>query len=184
MRRTSLASAVSSALSMACAVLAICSCSNAEPASKKALAPGKDTTAAAQVKAQPPVSADTAVSAAGRDSAAAGKERQLVVYYFRTTYRCPSCFYIEEHTQSAVKEAFAKELGSGRLVLKTINVEDQGNEHFVEDYKLYTKSVVLSDLTRGKQTRWKNLEKVWPLIRDDAGFREYIVKEVKSFLGA
>jgi thiol-disulfide isomerase/thioredoxin len=184
MRRTSLPSAASSALSMACTVLSICSCSNAEPASKKALAAGKDSTVATQVKAQTPVSADTAVSATGRDSAATSQERQLVVYYFRTTYRCPSCFYIEEHTQSAVKEAFAKELGSGRMVLRTINVEDQGNEHFVEDYKLYTKSVVLSDVAGGRQTRWKNLEKVWPLIRNDEGFRSYIVEEVKAFLGA
>jgi len=49
------------------------------------------------------------------------RDRQLAVYCFRTTARCPSCVYIESTTQVAVKDAFAEELKSGRVVLKTVN---------------------------------------------------------------
>ena len=112
------------------------------------------------------------------------ESRQLVVYYFMTTYRCPSCHFIEETTRKAIDESFAKEIQSGRMVFKMVNIEEKGNEHFVDDYKLYTKSVVLSNLKDSKETSWKNLEKVWNLIGKEDQFKEYIVTEVKSLLGA
>jgi hypothetical protein len=182
MRNTYLASAVSSAFSVALAVLVVSSCTNAEPASKKASSSNKDTAAVSKTADKAGSTAPAVDSSTG--GTADSKGRQLVVYYFCTTYRCPSCHYIEETTQSTLKEAFADELKSGRVVFKMLNVEEAGNEHYTQDYKLYTKSVVLSDLTDGKQTRWKNLDQVWQLIRNDKGFHDYIVKEVKSYLKA
>jgi hypothetical protein len=100
-----------------------------------------------------------------------------------TTYRCPSCHYIEETTRAALNENFSEQLKSGRMVFKMLNIEEPANEHFVKDYSLYTKSVVLSDQKDGKETRWTNLDKVWQLIRNDAGFKNYIVTQVKAYLG-
>lgn len=153
------------------AVLMVYSCGNAEPSSKKQTGNVDKTAAVATV----PQAAPTETKA---DS------RQLVVYYFHTTFRCPSCNYIEQTTEAAIKETFADELASGRMVFKSINIEEKGNEHFAKDYTLYTKSVIVSDMVNGEQTRWKNLEKVWQLIRKDDDFRAYIITEVKAYLGA
>ena len=109
-------------------------------------------------------------------------EPHVVAYYFHTTFRCPSCHKIEQYTEAALKDSFSSELESGRLVYEVVNVEDKGNEHFVKDYQLYTKSVVLSLVKDGKEIRFKNLERVWQLLGNKDGFYDYITEETRSFL--
>ena len=119
-------------------------------------------------------------SKAINDSRKEGK--LLVVYYFHTNFRCHSCIMIEKLTRQAVNEGFADQLKNGRIELKEINVEEAGNEHFTDDYKLYTKSVILSDVKNGKEASWKNCEKVWTLLGNEQKFIDYIQSEVKALL--
>ncbi len=107
---------------------------------------------------------------------------RVVASYFHTTFRCPSCHKIEQYTEAALKDSFGEELESGSLVYRVMNVEDKGNEHFVQDYQLYTKSVVLSLVKDGKEIRFKNLERVWQLLGSKDGFYGYIEEETQSFL--
>ncbi len=108
--------------------------------------------------------------------------RLLIVYYLHGTFRCQSCNTIERLTKEAVEQGFANQISKGRIQLKILNVEEPGNEHYVEDYKLYTKSVILSDIRDGKEVQWKNCEKVWTLLHDQAKFIEYIQSEVRNYL--
>ncbi len=110
------------------------------------------------------------------------EQKKLVVYYFHTTFRCHSCTMIEQFTKEAVESGFAEEIKKGLIEMKVINVEDKGNEHFVDDYKLYTKSVIISDVRNGKEVSWKNLEKVWQLLGDQNKFKEYIQTEIQTSL--
>ena len=82
----------------------------------------------------------------------------------------------------AVESGFENELKNGLLEIKVVNVEESGNQHYAKDYKLYTKSVILSDTEKDKELRWKNLDKVWQLLRDDQKFIKYIQDEVKEYL--
>jgi len=108
---------------------------------------------------------------------------KVIAYYFHTTFRCPSCYKIEQYTEGAIKEYFEKEIESGNLVYEVINVEGKGSEHFVQDYQLYTKSVVLSFVKDGKEVKFKNLEQVWQLLRNKDKFYKYIKSEVEKYLG-
>jgi thiol-disulfide isomerase/thioredoxin len=167
---------------MVCATVGLLySCSSAETATQKKAESKKS--AAAQATPQATAAAPVSDSLKTTATQPQQQQRQLVVYYFMTTYRCPSCHYIEETTRAAINENFAEQLKSGRMVFKMLNVEEPANEHFAKDYQLYTKSVVLSDTKGGKETRWTNLDKVWQLIHNDRGFEDYIVKEVKAYLG-
>jgi len=125
---------------------------------------------------------DLIASTLASDSDTAKPDEQLVVYYFHTNFRCKSCTTIEKYTREAVTTGFRDQLDNGRIALKIINVEEAGNEHFSDDYKLYTKSVILSDVKNGKEAKWKNLEKVWTLLGDEKKFIEYIQTEVKALL--
>ena len=107
---------------------------------------------------------------------------QVIVYYFHTTFRCASCKKIEQYTKESVENYFKKELESGKLLFKIINIEEEGNGHFVDDYKLYTKSVVLSLWKNGKEVKSKNLERVWDFLRSKEKFYGYIKREVELFL--
>lgn len=110
------------------------------------------------------------------------QERKLVVYYFHGNFRCHSCITIENLTKQAVNSGFTDQLKNGRIEMKVINIEEPGNEHFADDYKLYTKSVILSDIKNGSEASWKNLEKVWTLLGDEDKFIEYIQTEMKTLL--
>jgi len=104
------------------------------------------------------------------------------VYYFHTTQRCASCKKIEALSEEVVREGFAREIGAGALEWKSLNLDDAENRHFVEDYQLYTKSLVVVDLRGGKQARWKNLPRIWELLRDDVAFRQYVKREIHEYL--
>ncbi|MBN2083485.1 hypothetical protein JW859_14915 [bacterium] len=135
-----------------------------------------------QANAQPvetPAPATQTVAAAVSEKA---PEQQFICYYFRTNVRCPSCIKIESWTEAAVTENFADQLEDGLLVFKTVNTEDQGNEHYVDDYELYTKQVILVEFAKGKQVRWKNLAAVWDLLGDQDKFSAYIVDELTAFM--
>ena len=106
----------------------------------------------------------------------------VVAYYFHTSYRCSSCRKIEAYSKLAIETAFAGDLAAGRLQFRPINIEENGNGHFVEDYKLYTKSLVLSDRRSGREVRWKNLNRVWELLGNEPAFVDYVQRETHAYL--
>ena len=108
--------------------------------------------------------------------------QKLIVYYFHGNARCPTCFKLESLAKSEIETDFADAIKSGKLEWKTVNVEEKGNEHFAEDYKLYTKSVIVSTVKDGKESSSKNLDQIWQLIHDESEYRAYIRNEVKACL--
>lgn len=106
----------------------------------------------------------------------------VIVYYFHRTARCPSCELLEEITRDAVEIGFAEELENGKVSMKAINVDNEDNEHFVNDYGLSVQSVVLSQVVNGKEKRWKNLDRIWTLLEDQGQLWVYLQKEIQSFL--
>jgi hypothetical protein len=65
---------------------------------------------------------------------------------------------------------------------RPVNTDEPGNEHYRDDYSLYTKSVVVSDLQDNEEIRWKNLDQVWQLLGNEAEFKDYIREEVEAWL--
>lgn len=100
------------------------------------------------------------------------------VFYFYSNTRCPTCFKLEKYTLESLKENFQSELASDKIVFKPINVSEPKNKHYLDDYQLYTKSVVL-DNGKGK---WKNLDQIWYLVRNKEKFNMYIYTETKKFM--
>ncbi|MDD5673666.1 MAG: nitrophenyl compound nitroreductase subunit ArsF family protein [Chitinivibrionales bacterium] len=109
-------------------------------------------------------------------------EQKLIVYYFHGNARCPTCFKLESLAKSVVESDFADGIKKGILEWKTVNVEDKDNEHFTRDYKLYTKSIIISVRQGDKETSFKNLDRIWQLVQNETAYREYIKKEVKACL--
>ncbi len=110
------------------------------------------------------------------------RPHRVIAYYFHTTARCVSCRAIEANSREALESAFAKEIKDGRLLWKVVNVEVKGNEHFVKDYALYTKSLVLVNEVRGRPAEWKNLDKVWQLLQDKPKFLRYVQEATRGYL--
>lgn len=119
---------------------------------------------------------------AASDDTPPAAQNRIVVYYFHTTHRCPSCLKIETYTREAVENSYAAQLESGRVAWMLVNTDEKANQHYLKDYKLYTKSVVIAEEINGKQTRWKNLPKIWQLLGDRPGFLLYIQEEADAYL--
>jgi hypothetical protein len=89
---------------------------------------------------------------------------------------------MEEYAKEAIEKNFVKELEDGRLVFKTVNVEEKENEHFVDDYQLYTKALVISQIKDEKENQYKNLTKIWEYVRNKDRFVEYVTNEIRDYL--
>lgn len=109
-------------------------------------------------------------------------ENKILVYYFYTSVRCPTCRQIEAQTEEVVKTAFGEALGKGLIEWLPTNVQLPQNRHFVRDYELFTKSVVIVRLKDGQQAEWKNLERVWELVSDRRMFSRYLQEEIRGYL--
>lgn len=113
---------------------------------------------------------------------AAESKDKIIVYYFHTSYRCSNCVKIEQYSSQAVHSGFPEELKDGKIVWKVINVDEEPNKHFVKDYQLYTKSLIIVKIKNGKQAEWKNLNKVWELLYNKNKFISYVQDEIKNYL--
>jgi len=109
---------------------------------------------------------------------------KTMVYYFYSTARCASCLKIEQYTTEAVKSAFAASLKDGTMQWAMVNTDEKANAHYVKDYGLYTKSVVLVRVRDGRQIGFKVLDKVWEHLNDKAAFIKYVQDETRAFVAA
>lgn len=130
------------------------------------------------------LAASSAASDAAKESQQTPNSPKLMVYYFHGTFRCATCRKIEAYSREALESGFPKELKDGTIEWHVINVEEAGNRHYIDDYRLFSKSLILVRLKDGKQKEWKNLMKVWELIGDKKAFADYVQDEVRAYLGA
>jgi len=108
----------------------------------------------------------------------------IQVTYFSSDVRCATCMRIERLTRATVEKNFAPEIASGLIVLQTINLDGPGNEHFVQDYQLISKTVIVSDRANGQEAGWENLQEVWAKQKDEPAFEAYVVDAVRRHLGS
>lgn len=107
--------------------------------------------------------------------------KHVVVYYFHTSFRCASCLTMEKVARQVVHEQFARELSDGRLQFVAVDVEKAQNRHYIQDYQLVSKSLVLVEYRDGKEVRFKNLQGIWEQTSLE-GLRDYIAREISDFL--
>ncbi len=107
---------------------------------------------------------------------------KVVAYYFHTNTRCSTCQKIEAYSHEAIEEGFKTELKNGTLELRIVNYEEPENRHFIKDYKLVTKSLILVNMVEGVEMDWTNLKLVWQLTKNKEAFLNYVRKEVRNSL--
>ena len=107
---------------------------------------------------------------------------KIIAYYFHVTARCTTCKTIEAYSRETIANRFKTEIDRGGLEWQVVNVQLPENRHFVKDYELFTKSVVLVHIANGKQQSYKTLNDVWELVGDKAQFQAYVDREVRGYL--
>ncbi|MGZ0654709.1 nitrophenyl compound nitroreductase subunit ArsF family protein [Coraliomargarita sp. W4R53] len=130
----------------------------------------------------PPPSAEPAAAAVLASAVPAVSER-VTVTYFTSDVRCVSCKKIEALTRETLQERFADAMTSGALVFETHNIDRPENQHFVEDYQLSFKTVVIAKASATQDTiRWQRMDDVWSYLNQPETFKDYLDAGIREIL--
>jgi uncharacterized membrane protein len=91
-------------------------------------------------------------------------------------------YYIEKYSKEAIEHYFPNELKNGKIEFKPLNVEETENRHYIQDYQLFSRALVISLVKQDKEVTWKNLSDVWKHVRNKDKFFQYVKDEVDIFL--
>ena len=111
-----------------------------------------------------------------------GTGTKVIAYYFHVTVRCTTCRTIESYSRDVIEQKFASDIAKGRLQYSVVNVQLPENRHFIKDYQLFTKSLVLVRFDKGKQAEYKVLNDTWELVGDKPAMQGYVEREVRNYL--
>jgi len=128
---------------------------------------------------KPPAAPAPATPAA---APAAAPQRKVLALYLHRTRRCPTCRKIESYSQEALSRAFPEALATGRLEWRAVNIEEPGNEFYLQKYQLAVQTLVLAEYVGGREGRWKSLPQVWELVGDKVAFQDFVRDETRAFL--
>ena len=109
-------------------------------------------------------------------------ENGVVVYQFHRRFRCDACHKLEEAINEALKVHFEKELSSGRLIYKVIDLDAEGSDYYSKAYDFFCNTVIMVDMENGKEIRFKNLEDVWELVDQKDATMEFIRSHIAEYL--
>lgn len=118
-----------------------------------------------------------------QDTDKQSNQEKVIVYYFHGRFRCPTCRTIEEYTKECINKYFSEYIDSGKLELKIVNLDEPENEHFINDFQLATRCVVIEKKLGNTMQAFSKLEKVWDLVHGSKEeFCEYIQNNLENHL--
>jgi hypothetical protein len=109
-------------------------------------------------------------------------DNQVVVYYFHRKFRCQSCEVLETTLQNTLQVTYADHFGAGRLAMCIINLDDPENMHYLEQFEIFSNSIIIVEKKSGIVSRYKNLESIWEVSEDRDAISHLLRTEVAGFL--
>ncbi len=108
---------------------------------------------------------------------------RIIVYYFHRTIRCGPCILIENTAREVIYVDFRDYVENGKLEWRAINIDEQENEHFIEEFGLYSQELIFAEVRDGDIELWDNNEEVWQAYVDENRLFDIIRDELASWIG-
>lgn len=109
-------------------------------------------------------------------------EPEVIAYFFYGDKDCTTCDTLETYAYEALVDAYRPELESGTLAWRALNMDAPANAHFIEEFGLYAKTLVLVEMKDGERGRHENLGRIWELVSDKDAFFEFVQSKTQEFL--
>lgn len=106
------------------------------------------------------------------------KPDHIAVIYYQYGARCVTCVKMEQWSKEAIQQNFQTELNNGSLIFQSI----PANQESVAKYALTSKSLIIKEMRKDKETTWSNLEQIWDLNNDEQAFKTYVTQTVREIL--
>ncbi len=119
-------------------------------------------------------------TASGADAPA----RQVIVWYFHRTVRCPTCKMVGAYLQEAVQAGFPSQVQDGSVQLLAVDFQDPRNQQYAQAYRVTGPLLVVLDVRDGKVAAWKPVPKVWSLLAKRPEFFRHVQMEIQGYLDA
>ena len=103
------------------------------------------------------------------------------VVYFHRTNRCHSCLYAETGIRYTLETYFQKEMSSGKLTFKSVDVQDASNAAIVEKYGAYTSQLFINTVI-GDTERIEDVTEIWLFIGNDEAFCQVVKTKIEKAL--
>lgn len=105
----------------------------------------------------------------------------VLILQFHLTQRCKFCNDMENHTKEALNIYFPDDLRDGNIAFRMIDMELSRYESLRKKYDLFTSTIVLVDVSGGKESRWKIITEAWHLTDKKQKFIEMFSSELIEF---
>lgn len=113
-------------------------------------------------------------SASGGGTASDAIADGLIVYYFHSNIRCPTCRAIESQAHEVVQTDFASMAKKGDVVWKVLNYEQAEGVKLAKKFEIQMPVIVIVRMRAGEIEDWRRLDKVWALVDEKPAFAEYV----------
>jgi hypothetical protein len=121
-------------------------------------------------------------SEARQRTTAPSHARKVVATYFHGNIRCATCRKVEAYAREAIDEGFQTQVAAGVVEFRAVNVDEAANRHFIHDFQLVTRSVVVTEEVDGAVARWVKLDNVWGLVGNRAAYLNYVQDAVRGYM--
>jgi hypothetical protein len=127
-----------------------------------------------------PTSTSTVVATA-QPTATPDGQNVLYVMYFHRTQRCASCIYAEDGLRWAIDTYFADEVAEGKLIFRSIDLQDSTNAEIVSKYGAYTSQLFMNKVTAGEE-EIEQITSLWFYIGNDQAYSDAAKALIEEWL--
>jgi hypothetical protein len=106
---------------------------------------------------------------------------KIEVFVFHATSRCISCINIGEYTKAVIEEKFSKELNSGKITFREVNIDLPENFKMAKDYGVSGSALYINAVKNGKDSHEEDTT-VWRLVANETQMKTYFEAKLKAIL--
>ena len=107
---------------------------------------------------------------------------RVEVVYLIFGKRCATCHTIEVYTEEAVNTLYKDEISKGLVVWRLIDCDKPENKHYLKDFDLVAKAVMVLRYENNEVIDWENLKDIWTKYTNKKEYFTYISEGVNMFL--
>lgn len=106
---------------------------------------------------------------------------KIEVIDFHSTHRCKTCLAIENAARSVAETEFAKELKAGKIVFKTVDVDDDKNAKLAEKFEASGTALFVYNGKTGQALDLTEAGFMYA-VNNEAKLREYLRNAIRKNL--
>lgn len=107
---------------------------------------------------------------------------KIQVFLFHNTQRCYSCVTMGKYAKETVERNFQKELNSGKIEFREINIDLPENKEVADKFKAAGSSLFLNSIIDGQNNIEEDAQ-AWRLISDEQAFVSYLSDKLRGIFG-